>query len=139
MIRSENSVGQDKITKKEFALKLLLQSKTNDEINRILKTKFGSGLSNRDLKRLRASIVKIPQDADTYINSFMECFQLLGVINANGLTGENTKELKGVITKYKKIYFELTAASMVNSLPRSLRTNKTILTGILDFRDSHKI
>ena len=46
--------------KRQRALELLKQKQRNVEINITLKKEFGTGLSARDLKELRANLINVP-------------------------------------------------------------------------------
>ena len=109
------------VKKRDFALRLLIQGKTNTQVNVTLKNKFGKGLSNRDLKKIRSIIVKLPRDALIYVNAFKECFGCL--------IGNDDPAFKKVLEKYNFLYWDIVKDQLLQQIPNSIRTSDGILNG----------
>lgn len=105
--------------KKRIALKLLVDGHSNDIVNEQLKKQFHSGLSNRDLKKLRNTIVK-PHESMVYIGAFQECYPHLA-----------NKEIR---EKFRQLYFDLIKSDILKSIPNSIRVADGFLSGLDDIQ-----
>ena len=97
--------------KRIFALNLLQQNKSNVEINEILKEKFGSGMSARDLKDLRSVVLKFPSN-EQWKKIFIEMFDIFAVIYQKS----NNQEISIIVRKFADLRYNLMKHEYVANL-----------------------
>jgi ribosomal protein L28 len=123
--------------KRQRALELLKLKQKNVEINTTLKKEFGTGLSARDLKTLRSTIIIIPKKNLIVITAFRECFDYLAEMNANNQLDTKGKEL---VDKYVALNFNLYRWILINNTPKSIRMSDSwlrALEGLQDMADNY--
>jgi len=116
--------------KRVMALKLLQKKKTNVQINVILQSKFGSGLSARDLKELRSTLVVVPASVKEFVEIFKELYDTL----ADLYQKSNNKTINTIVHKYADLRYDLLKEEFVSGLTSpELASHKAVVNLINGF------
>jgi hypothetical protein len=125
MIQSETK----HIDKKEYTLTLLKNHISYEEIQKQLKKKYNSGMSNRDLSTLRKQIKEkeLPKNLDTYQNAFLKFYESLLSLK-EFITDD---DIISEIQEYHDLYYETRKELTIKNLPKDLR-NTNVINSILE-------
>ncbi|WP_457556495.1 hypothetical protein [Candidatus Harpocratesius sp.] len=117
-------IKEEKIDKKKFVLILLKNHLSYCEIQKKLKDKYGSGMSNRDLSLLRKKLngKRFSKDLKTYQKAFIKFYESLLSLKSS----INDPEIIEEINEYHDLYYETRKELVINNLPKDLRNPKVI-------------
>ncbi|WP_369019630.1 hypothetical protein DSAG12_04195 [Promethearchaeum syntrophicum] len=115
---------EDKIEKKDFTLKLLKNHLPYGEIQEILKEKYGSGMSNRDLGIMRKELNDqiIPKNLETYQEAFIKFYESVLSLKSS----IDDREILDEINEYHDFYYETRKELTIKNLPKDLRNSKVV-------------
>ncbi len=112
----------EKVEKKQFVYDLLNNHIPYAQIQEKLKSKYGKGMSNRDIKQIRLTMNKIPQDLNTYKQVFVKMFESLLSMKNLIIDPEIIEELN----TYHDLYYDTRKELVIANLPQDLRKKKII-------------
>lgn len=110
--------------KKKYAQKLFREGNSYEQVRSMLKVKYGTSFSNRDLQKLRASDINIPKNAQVYIDSFEICFSVLCNLR------KTSKQAQDTVNEFADLFFDLEKQRIMDALPKDLRMDDIILNGM---------
>lgn len=110
--------------KKVYAIGLLKNHLSYEEIQNRLKCQYNSGMSNRDLAKLRKEIDKtiLSKNLDTYQEGFMTFYE--SMLSLKELI--KNPDIMDEINKYHDLFYETQKDLAIKNLPKELRTIKVI-------------
>lgn len=65
--------------------------------------------------------------------AFSECFKILGLLNADGLTVENKKKMKEIIQTYLQAYRTLRTHKMLENMPNHVKALPNFQKGMINW------
>ncbi len=112
------------LDKRTYTISLLKNHVDYDTIQNKLKDKFGSGMSNRDLGKLRKEIVEnsLPKTLETYQKGFLTFYESLLSMKDSITDPAILQE----INEYHDLFYETRKDIAIKTLPKELRTSKVI-------------
>ena len=119
---------------RQFALELLKQGKTNEQVQSQLKTTFGEGLSIRRLQLIRSSIVELPSK-QVLIKAFQTCFLILTEPEVKKAYPNVLKTIK----KYADLMINLEKQEMLSGVLPEYRGLDPILIALNTLEKSKEI
>ena len=119
-------IKEEKIEKKEYTVNLLKNHLSYGEIQKNLKDKYGSGMSNRDLGILRKELYEktLPKNLETYQNAFIKFYESVLSLKSS----INDPEIIEEINEYHDLYYDTRKDLIINNLPKDLRNPKVIIS-----------
>lgn len=100
------------LSKKLYAQKLLKEGKSFTQVQKTVKIKFKTDFSNRDLVKIKASIINIPEDRKLYSDAFEVCYSVLCNLR------EKNPQAQSVVDKYANLFFDLEKKRVLDLSPK---------------------